>query len=87
MFACIVGPGRILELAREFSPRVQSPASERVILDLTGLDRLMGSPADIAGICLFLASPLSSYVSGAAIEAHGGGEWPSFLAAAAGAGE
>jgi NAD(P)-dependent dehydrogenase (short-subunit alcohol dehydrogenase family) len=47
----------------------------------------MGSPADIAGICLFLASPLSSYVSGAAIEAHGGGEWPSFLAAAAGAGE
>jgi protein ImuB len=48
MFACIVGPGRILELAREFSPRVQSPAPERVILDLTGLDRLLGSPADIA---------------------------------------
>jgi NAD(P)-dependent dehydrogenase (short-subunit alcohol dehydrogenase family) len=45
----------------------------------------MGSPADVAGICLFLASPLASYVSGSAIEAHGGGEWPAFLAAAEGA--
>jgi NAD(P)-dependent dehydrogenase (short-subunit alcohol dehydrogenase family) len=43
----------------------------------------MGTPDDVAGICLFLASPLSSYVSGAAVEAHGGGEWPSFLNAAA----
>ena len=32
-------------------------------------------------ICLFLASPLASYLSGAAVEAHGGGEWPPFLAA------
>ena len=43
----------------------------------------MGSPGDVAGICLFLASPLASYVSGSALEAHGGGEWPSFLKAAA----
>jgi NAD(P)-dependent dehydrogenase (short-subunit alcohol dehydrogenase family) len=41
----------------------------------------MGTPADIAGVCLFLASPLASYVSGSAVEAHGGGEWPPFLAA------
>ena len=43
----------------------------------------MGTPADIAGVCLFLASPLASYVTGAALEAHGGGEWPPFLAAVA----
>jgi NAD(P)-dependent dehydrogenase (short-subunit alcohol dehydrogenase family) len=47
--------------------------------------RRMGTPTDIAGICLFLASPLASYMSGAAIEAHGGGEWPPFLAAVASA--
>jgi NAD(P)-dependent dehydrogenase (short-subunit alcohol dehydrogenase family) len=41
----------------------------------------MGTPADIAGICLFLSSPLASYVTGSAVEAHGGGEWPPFLAA------
>jgi NAD(P)-dependent dehydrogenase (short-subunit alcohol dehydrogenase family) len=43
--------------------------------------RRLGTPSDVAGICLFLASPLASYVTGAAVEAHGGGEWPPFLAA------
>jgi NAD(P)-dependent dehydrogenase (short-subunit alcohol dehydrogenase family) len=41
----------------------------------------MGTPADLAGACLFLASPLASYVSGAALEVHGGGESPPFLTA------
>jgi len=41
-----------------------------------------GTPADMAGICLFLASPLAAYVSGANLVAHGGGERPAFLAAA-----
>lgn len=41
----------------------------------------MGTPADVAGICLFLASPLAGYVTGAALEAHGGGERPPFLTA------
>ncbi len=41
----------------------------------------MGTPEDVAGACLFLASPLASYVSGAALEVHGGGEGPAFLAA------
>jgi NAD(P)-dependent dehydrogenase (short-subunit alcohol dehydrogenase family) len=41
-----------------------------------------GTPGDVAGICLFLASPLAAYVSGANLVAHGGGEWPAFLAAA-----
>ncbi len=44
----------------------------------------MGTPADVAGICLFLASPLAGYVSGATLVAHGGGEWPAFLRAARG---
>ena len=32
-------------------------------------------------VCLFLASPLASYVSGATLLVHGGGETPAFLAA------
>jgi NAD(P)-dependent dehydrogenase (short-subunit alcohol dehydrogenase family) len=42
----------------------------------------IGSPADIAGACLFLASPLAGYVSGANLVVHGGGERPAFLASA-----
>jgi NAD(P)-dependent dehydrogenase (short-subunit alcohol dehydrogenase family) len=45
----------------------------------------MGTPEDVAGACLFLASPLASYVSGAALEVHGGGEEPAFLNALRGA--
>ena len=41
----------------------------------------LGTPEDIAGVCLFLASPLAGYVSGAVVEAHGGGERPAFLTA------
>jgi NAD(P)-dependent dehydrogenase (short-subunit alcohol dehydrogenase family) len=42
----------------------------------------MGTPHDIAGVCLFLASPLAAYVSGANILVHGGGELPAYLDAA-----
>mgnify|MGYP001599350382 CR=1 FL=1 len=42
----------------------------------------MAQPTDIGDACLFLASPLSSYISGASIAVHGGGEKPAFLAAA-----
>ncbi len=42
----------------------------------------MAVPNDVADVCLFLASPASSYVTGANILVHGGGERPAFLAAA-----
>lgn len=41
-------------------------------------------PADIGDICVWLASPLASYVSGANVVAHGGGDRPPFLDAAVG---
>ena len=44
--------------------------------------RRLGTPADIAGACLYLASALASYVSGANLVLHGGGETPAFLSAA-----
>ena len=40
-----------------------------------------GTPEDMAGICLFLSSPLAAYISGANLVAHGGGERPAFLTA------
>ena len=42
------------------------------------LERL-GTPRDVGDLCVFLASPLASYVSGAALLMHGGGERPAFL--------
>ena len=42
----------------------------------------MAVPEDIGDACLFLASPLSSYITGTSITLHGGGEKPAFLEAA-----
>ena len=42
----------------------------------------LAEPEDIGRCVAFLASPLASYVSGATLLAHGGGEVPAFLAAA-----
>jgi NAD(P)-dependent dehydrogenase (short-subunit alcohol dehydrogenase family) len=39
----------------------------------------MATPDDVAQACLFLASPGASYVSGACLAVHGGGEPPAFL--------
>ena len=51
------------------------------VADTIPLGRL-GTPTDIAHACIFLSSPMSSYVSGAALTLHGGGEKPAFLGAA-----
>jgi NAD(P)-dependent dehydrogenase (short-subunit alcohol dehydrogenase family) len=42
----------------------------------------LAEPSDIGDACVFLASPLASYISGADLVVHGGGERPAFLDAA-----
>lgn len=42
----------------------------------------LAEPAEIGGCAVFLASPVASYVSGAILAVHGGGEVPAFLSAA-----
>ena len=42
----------------------------------------IAEPSDVGDACLYLASPLARYVSGATLLLHGGGESPAFLAAA-----
>ena len=39
----------------------------------------LGTPRDVGDLCVFLASPLASYISGATVLMHGGGERPAFL--------
>lgn len=41
----------------------------------------LAEPDEVGAVACFLASPLASYVSGATIECHGGGERPAFLTA------
>lgn len=41
----------------------------------------LAEPEEIGRCAAFLASPLASYVSGATLTVHGGGEVPAFLAA------
>ena len=53
----------------------------RAIEDTIPLGR-MADPREVGNAALFLASPLASYVSGATLAVHGGGEPPAFLAAA-----
>src|SRR5467141_2340549 len=49
MFACIHGPGATASCcAYEFSPRVEELDANTVVVDATGLERLFGSPQDLA---------------------------------------
>jgi NAD(P)-dependent dehydrogenase (short-subunit alcohol dehydrogenase family) len=43
----------------------------------------LATPRDLADACLYLASPMASYVTGANLAVHGGGERPPYLDAAA----
>jgi NAD(P)-dependent dehydrogenase (short-subunit alcohol dehydrogenase family) len=43
----------------------------------------MATPEEVGNVAVFLASDLASYVSGARVECHGGGEPPVFLSAVA----
>ncbi len=44
----------------------------------------LAAPHDIGDVCVWLASPMASYVSGANVVTHGGGDRPPFLDAAGG---
>jgi NAD(P)-dependent dehydrogenase (short-subunit alcohol dehydrogenase family) len=44
----------------------------------------LAEPEEIADACLFLASPLARYISGANLAVHGGGEPPAYLHAVRG---
>jgi len=48
-----------------------SEAMRRMIEGNVPLGRL-GAPDDVAGVCLFLASPLSAYMTGAVLDVNGG---------------
>ena len=39
----------------------------------------MGKPQDIANACVFFASDMAEWVTGSALEVHGGGESPTYL--------
>lgn len=41
----------------------------------------MADPSDIGDACLYLASPLAKYVTGANLQVHGGGEPPPYIGA------
>jgi NAD(P)-dependent dehydrogenase (short-subunit alcohol dehydrogenase family) len=41
----------------------------------------LGTPADVAAACLYLSSPAASFVTGAAVQVHGGNERPAYLSA------
>lgn len=85
-------------LAVEWAPRVRvntvvvgladngSPTEHYGSLEAVGQTVPLGrvaTPDDVAGACLYLASPLASYVTGATLTLHGGGERPAYLAAVA----
>jgi protein ImuB len=52
MFACLhspaAGPLRLAECAAAFTPRYEATAPDAVLLDLAGLDRLLGPPHEVA---------------------------------------
>jgi len=55
-----------------------SVEAQAAIAEATPLKR-MGRGGDVANAVLFLASPLAEFISGAALQVHGGGEQPHFL--------
>ena len=44
----------------------------------------LGNPGEIADVVLFCASPPASFMSGASVPVHGGGEVPSYLTVSTG---
>jgi NAD(P)-dependent dehydrogenase (short-subunit alcohol dehydrogenase family) len=65
-----IGPG-LIETALNAQVRANNPDLVKIFLDHTPLGRA-GKPEDIVGPALFLASDMSSYVTGAIVMADGG---------------
>jgi 3-oxoacyl-[acyl-carrier protein] reductase len=65
-----IGPG-LIETPLNEKVRANNPELVKIFLDHTPLGRT-GKPEDIVGPALFLASDLSSYVTGAIVMADGG---------------
>jgi NAD(P)-dependent dehydrogenase (short-subunit alcohol dehydrogenase family) len=65
-----IGPG-LIETPLNASVRANSPDLVKIFLDHTPLGRA-GKPEDIVGPAVFLASDLSSYVTGSIVMADGG---------------
>lgn len=64
-----IAPGYVATRINE--ARWQDPAAYRAVADGVPMKR-WGEPAEIAGVALFLASPLATYVTGQMIVADGG---------------
>ena len=74
LYACLrtpASPGVALTVAKEFSPRVQRYGSDCVVLDVSGLGRLLGDPqtigSEIADRCAGIADAHGTRVT----DAHG----------------
>ena len=65
-----IGPG-LIETPLNASVRANDPGLVKIFIDHTPLGRA-GKPEDIVGPAIFLASDLSSYVTGAIVMADGG---------------
>jgi len=65
-----IGPG-LIETPLNASVRANDPALVKTFIDHTPLGRA-GQPEDIVGPAIFLASDLSSYVTGSIVMADGG---------------
>jgi NAD(P)-dependent dehydrogenase (short-subunit alcohol dehydrogenase family) len=65
-----IGPG-LIETALNASVRANDPGLVKIFIDHTPLGRA-GKPEDIVGPAIFLASDLSSYVTGSIVMADGG---------------
>ncbi len=77
------GPGQLRHgrPARHRAPATTSTAGPRAWSGRPPPSRLarMGTPADVAEACLYLSSDAASFVTGANLLVHGGGEPPPYL--------
>jgi 3-oxoacyl-[acyl-carrier protein] reductase len=62
-----VAPGTIdTDIIKDYTPEERRKRIEEIPL------KRLGTPEDVANVCLFLASPLSSYITGETINVNGG---------------